>query len=497
MNSLSISGRGTSNKIKRFATVWFLVVIAASCHAQDAAKTGDDPLEPRLVLQEATLKDLGTVVRYGKFRVWEDRESQAGRILELDVVVLPAFAQNPCPDPVFYFAGGPGQAAATLHRGWARHWMRQDRDIVFVSQRGTGGTNKLSCELPANDDNLQGYLDPLFDAPAFKVCLEDLQQRFDLSKYSTSIAMDDVNDLRQVLGYEKINLYGGSYGSRAELVYIRRHPQTVRTAILNSVAPMAFTNPLFHARGAQDALDMLFERCEGSAACREIFGDIRGKFEIVLEQLEAEPARTSVKHPVTAEQVPVTLSREAFAEALRIIMYYDTSVILKLIDQAFNGDYSEIAQRGMERSRSLGNSLAMGMLLCVTCSEDVARIDPHTIGQYTDGTFLGDHRVRQQMAICEFWPKSDIPADYGQPVTSDVPVLFLSGQFDPVTPPLFGELAVKNHSRGLHVVAPGAHGIGGPCIESIMRAVLETGRTRGVDTSCVKSMTEQPFRFEK
>lgn len=497
MYSLSVLGRGTSNKTRLLAAILSIVTVAATCGAQDGPRGGGDPLEPRLELKEATLKDDGTVVRYGKFRVWEDREAESGRILELDVVVIPAAVEDSEPDPVFVFAGGPGQAVANQYNNWAKSWMRQDRDIVLLSQRGTGGTNKLSCDLPADDDNLQGYLDPLFNAPAFRACLEDLEKRFGLTMYSTCVAMDDANDLRQVLGYDKINLYGGSYGSRAELVYIRRHPETVRTAILNSVAPIPFTNPLFHARGAHDALNVLFERCEKAEACREIFGDIRGKFAIVMEQLETQSAQTSVTHPVTGEQVPVTLNREAVAEALRVIMYYDPGVVFKLIDQAFNGDFQEIAQRGMERSRALRNSLALGMLLCVTCSEDVARIDLETIGQYTDGTFLGDHRVRQQMAVCEFWPKSDLPADYGQEVTSDVPVLFLSGQFDPVTPPRFGEMAVKNHSRGLHVVAPGAHGIGGPCIESIMRAVLETGGTEAVDTSCVDAMAEQPFRFER
>ena len=464
------------------------------------AQTQPDPggaVELKIELESHAHEASGTDVLTGDFYVYEDRVARAGRILELDVVVLPALSETPAPDPVFVFAGGPGQNAAHLWRGWVDHWMRRDRDIVLISQRGTGGNNRLDCSLPGSDDNLQGYLDPLFDTVAWRECAERLAQRADLSKYSTSLAMDDIDDARRALGYERINLYGGSYGSRAELVYIRRHPDAVRTAILNSVAPISFKNPLFHARAAQDALDLIFAQIEGDDRYRERFGDLRTKFWTVLDQLEVEPADATVTHPRTGEPVRVKLSRDGFAGSLRVAMYYNCRDVPFLIDRAFSGDFDRLAQRGLETARSIRNALALGMLMCVVCSEDIARIDPAEIAPATDGTFLGNVRVRTQMAACEFWPQSDVPEDYGEPVTSDVPVLLLSGTHDPVTPPYFGAEAAGHLSKSLHVVVPGTHGVGGPVVDGIMREFLESGTVRGLDVSGVSDLPAYRFNTER
>ena len=471
----------------RIAATVLLVGATALAFAQDA-------LEPRLRLLDSIHEASQTPMRRGSFRVYEDRTGRSGRVLELDVVVLPALQSPSEPDPVFVFAGGPGQNAAAQADGWARHWMRQSRDIVLVSQRGTGGNNCLTCELPGSDNNLQGYLEPAFDVETFRACLEKLKERADLTLYSTPIAIDDINDVRQALGYDRINLYGGSYGSRAELVYMRHHPETVRCAILNSVAPIAFKNPLYHARSAQDALEEIYRLNDAKPERRAVFGDLRQKLETVLERLEREPAEATVRHPVTGEAVKVRLSREAFAEALRIIMYYDHSDVARLILRAYDGDFDSFAQQGMMKNRALRNSLALGMLLCVTCAEDVARIEPDEIVTETRGTFLGDGRVRRQMEICRFWPKSDLPESYGEPVQGDTPVLLLSGTLDPVTPPKWGAEAARHLSKSTHVVAPGSHGLNGPCIDRIMRAFLEDP-DRPVDTSCVETLQPGPFRI--
>ncbi|MBU0641552.1 MAG: alpha/beta hydrolase [Planctomycetes bacterium] len=477
--------------------MWRRRSIAIVVLAWTAVSAGaQEPLSSPLQLHDGVHAASGTPLRQGSFRVYEDREAQSGRVLELDVVVLPALDKPGDSDPVFVFAGGPGQNVTSHVDHWAQHWMRQTRDIVLVSQRGTGGDNRLMCDLPGSDDNLQGYLEPIFSVTTFRECLDELRQRADLRHYSTPEAMDDIADLRAALGYEKINLYGGSYGSRAELVYMRRHPETVRCAILNSVAPLAFKNPLFHARAAQEALDRIFELNQAKAERRAVFGDLREKLRVVLERLERAPAEATVQHPVTGEPVKVHLSREAFAEALRVIMYYDHSDVARLILRAYQGDYGPFAQRGMMQSRALRNSLAFGMLLCVTCAEDVARIRPDEIERETRGTFLGDGRVRRQMEVCKFWPKSQLPADYGEPVRVAVPVLLLSGSLDPVTPPEWGAEAAQHLPLSTHVVAPGSHGVGGPCITEIMRAFLEHP-ARPLDTSCVEKLQPGPFRLPR
>lgn len=458
------------------------------------ARSLEPPLEPRLELRDGVHTASGTPIREGTFRVYEDRAAQTGRVLALEVIVLPALEQPAEPDAVFLFAGGPGADATSHVDGWVEHWMRRTRDIVLVSQRGTGGDNRLTCDLPGSDDDLQGYLKPIFDVPRFRACLEELRQRADLRHYSTPEAMDDIDELRAALGYQKINLYGGSYGSRAELVYLRRHPQTVRCAILNSVAPLAFRNPLFHAGAAQEALDHIFELCAADEKYRAAFGDLRRKFRTVLARLEKEPASATVRKAGTGEEVTLRVSRDAFAEALRVIMYTDYRDVPRLIQAAYEGDFDTFAARGIQRNRGLRQMLAFGMLLCVTCAEDVARIDPDEIEHETRDTFLGDGRVRRQMAVCRFWPKSALPDGYGEPVRAKVPVLLLSGSLDPVTPPHWGIEAARHLPRSTHVVAPGSHGVGGACVAQIMRDFLQHP-DQPIDTDCADELDFAPFRL--
>jgi pimeloyl-ACP methyl ester carboxylesterase len=451
-----------------------------------AAQTPAPPASPQLTLHDRTIA--GAPARTGSFRVWENRAAAAGRVIALDVVVLPALANQPQPDPVFVFGGGPGQDITRFTDMWASHFMRQQRDIVLVSQRGAGGDNRLYCPLTGSDANQQGCLDPIFDEPTFRACCAELSKRFDLTQYSTASAVDDVNDLREALGYDKINLIGGSYGTRAELEYIRRHPQSVRLAILNGVAPVSLLNPLYHASSAQQALDRIFDDCAADPACDRAYGNLRVALKETLARLEGQPAPATVTHPSTGEPVQVSITRDAFAEALRVLMYSDRSRIPLLVRSAADGDFDAFARAGIESNRGLRDMLAFGLLLCVTCAEDVDRITDAMIARETAGAFLGDIRVRAQKTVCDFWPKSVLPEDASLPVTADVPVLMLSGLHDPVSPARFAEEAATHLARSLHVVAPGGHGLSGPCIDEIMRQAIDAGDVVGIDTSCLDNI---------
>jgi pimeloyl-ACP methyl ester carboxylesterase len=437
----------------------------------------------------------GTEVLVGTFRVWEDRQTRSGRALQLDVVVLPATGPQPQPDPVFVLAGGPGLAAANQYGAYLESWMRKDRDIVLVSQRGTGGANALRCAVGGSDDNLQGYLDPIFRVEDFRECLLRLRQVADLTKYSTPIAMDDLDDLRAVMGYEKINLFGGSYGTRAALVYMRRHGDRVRTAILNAVAPMAMINPLHHAQSAQIGLDAIFAECGADPDCSAAYPDLEREFQTVLARLEAAPAEVTVRHPVTGEPERLEFGRWAFADGLRLFMYFNSRDVPFLIRRAFLNDYDRIAQRLLESNRRIRNQISFGMLMCVTCGEDIPRIEPGDIERLTAGTFLGDGRVRRQKEACGIWPRSEVPATFGDPVCSAAPTVILSGRLDPITPPHWGEAMMPHLPHGLHLVVPGSHGVGGPCIESILREFLERGTVEGLDTECVSRMRQPPWKL--
>lgn len=453
-------------------------------------------LKSRLNLAVEVDPKTGLRTSRGTYAVYEDREAQSGLMIHLDVVILHAKGPEVKPDPLFPFAGGPGQDVITTESQYRDYWVREQRDIVFVSQRGTGGDNKLDCPKAADDDNIQGYFDPLFQVDIFRDCLRELSARFDLTKYSTCLAADDVNDLRRALGYKKINVSGGSYGTRMAMVYMRRHPETVRTAILNGVSPIAIRYPLYHSSNFQEAIRTLFAECANDPGCHAAFPHLEDEYLAILDRLEKEPAEISVTHPVSKEPMRVRLSKEAFTEGLRAAMYAGgrSRGIPLLIHRAFEGDLKPFAEVALVSERGIRKILALGMLLSVTCAEDLDRIAEEDIVKLAAGTDAGDSRVRTQKAVCEFWPRSDIGADYGDPVSVDVPTLLLSGNLDPATPPRWGEEAASHLPRSLHLVVPGGHGVGGTCLTSIERAFLESGSVEGLDVSCTKALKPGKFR---
>jgi pimeloyl-ACP methyl ester carboxylesterase len=454
-------------------------------------------LRSRLSLQSRVHQQTGVTISEGTFAVPEDRPSGTGRLIHLAVVVMKAKSPTPRPDPVFVFAGGPGGDVTQSFRGYLNSWLQQDFDIVLVSQRGTGGDNRLGCSLAADDDNVQGYLDPLFRENIFKPCLEELKTKFDLTKYSTAAAADDYNDVRLALGYDRINVTGGSYGTRMALVYMRQHPATVRTAILNGVAPIANKNPLYHAANFDLGVRALVAECAAESGCQAAVPNLEAELRAILSRLDAKPAATFVTHPVTKARVAVTLSREAFLEALRVVMYSGARnrQVPMLVHRAYEGNFEPFAEIGVSSERGLRQSLALGQLLCVTCAEDVDRITEQEIVTITGGTLAGDGRVRGQKKVCAFWPRSVVPRDYGDPVSVNVPTLLLSGTLDPVTPPRWGEEAARHLPRSLHLAVPGAHGVGGPCLTDIERRFLDAGTVDRLDVSCAKDIKPASFVF--
>jgi pimeloyl-ACP methyl ester carboxylesterase len=455
-----------------------------------------ETLKSRLDLRTEEEPGTGLRISRGTFAVHEDREARSGRMIHLGVVILHAKGPNLKPDPVFPFAGGPGQDVTTAEAGYRGSWMRDERDIVLVAQRGTGGDNKLDCPKAADDGNIQGYLDPLFRTDLFRDCREELSKKFDLTKYSTELAADDVNDLRRALGYDAINVTGSSYGTRMALVTMRRHPETVRTAVLNGVAPIAFRNPLYHAPNFHEAIRALFAECANDPGCRAAFPHLEDEYLAILHRLEQEPAEVTVAHPVTHKPVGVRLSKEGFLEGLRVSMYGGSRSrdVPYALHRAFEGELRPFAELALESERGIRKILALGMLLCVTCAEDLDRITEEDIVAIAAPTDAGDARVRGQKAVCELWPRSDLDPGCGDPVSVEVPTLLFSGNLDPVTPPKWGAEAASHLPRSLHLIFPGSHGVGGPCLTSIQKAFLESGSVDGLDVSCTESLRPRKFR---
>ena len=444
-----------------------------------------------LALQPCRLPEIPEPVRCGTLRVPENRDTGRGRMLALRVVVLPARRAPALPDPVFSLYGGPGQTATEFAQNEWDSWYRDEREIVLLDQRGTGagGPQPLDCRLAGSDDDPQSYLAPMFQATLVRDCRLQLERVADLTQYSTAIAMEDLEDLRRALGADRINLVGGSYGARAALVYIARHPERVRATVLTALMPYSLRNPLFHARSAQEALDGLLAACDSQPSCRQAFPRLGADLKAVMARLAREAVDVPTEHPESGNPVTLRIGAREFAEALRVMTYTpdNARVVPLAIHRAAEGDLRPFAGAGLASNYYLRRMLRYGMLLSVTCSEDVARITEADIERETRGTLLGADRVRQQIAACAEWPRAALPADHGVPRATQVPALLISGRLDPATPPRFGEEVARDYlPNSLHVVLEQAgHSPDTPCAESIARTFLRQASVAGIDTSCL------------
>ncbi|MBV8199224.1 MAG: alpha/beta fold hydrolase, partial [Acidobacteria bacterium] len=372
------------------------------------------------------------------------------------------------------------------------------RDVVLVDQRGTGASHPLDCKLPGSDDDPQGYFGDMLPVEAVRACRAGLDA--DPALYTTPLAMDDLDDVRAALGYDKINLYGSSYGTRAVLVYMRRHPEHVRSATLRGVVPTYMKTPLYYARDTQRAMGLLFKECKADPACHAAYPDLEAQWNAVEERLAQKPAETDVDfepQPGVHRRVHLALPKDEFNEAIRFRLYSEESnQIPRFIARAYLGDFADIAKLALRQRRlaARGGLLAVGMYLSVTCSEDVAFIDPAEARRLAAGTFLGTYRVDQQIKACAAWPRGKLPADYLEDVRSDVPTLLISGVRDPVAPPIWAEQVARHLTQVTHLVLPaGFHGLPDACTTKLMNSFVIAGGPKGLDTSCVQAMRQPPF----
>lgn len=459
------------------------------------------PAKP-LLLAPCRLENSAAEARCGTLEVPEDRAHPQGRHLKLRVAVVPSLARAPAKDPLFLLAGGPGQAATKAFGPMLPVFekLHRSRDLVLVDQRGTGGSNALECDPGEQAGDPRPLAEQVREDEArtvekLRACLPrlDADPRF----YTTSIAMQDLDEVRAALGYDQVNLWGGSYGTRAALVYLREHGGHVRTVALDGVAPLSLALPLWFARDGQRAIDLLFDACATDAACAKAFPELKGRFAKLLAELGAKPAHALAADPITGAPVELDLSRDFFTGSLRGILYLpDLAALVPLtLDRATRGDWNPFLAQTVGLQAGFARTIALGMLFSVTCAEDVPTYGAAQIDEASRGTFLGPTVARMFSEVCSFWPRGAVPEGFHEPVRSDKPVLLLSGELDPVTPPSWAEDAAKTLPNHLSVVVPGVgHGATSEgCTSELVARLVERGTLQGLDASCVQRMKRPPF----
>jgi pimeloyl-ACP methyl ester carboxylesterase len=495
-----------SNHVRRDLAPGLLILLCVAMISWACREGEGVATAPRLALEPCPAADGIEDGLCGSLEVFEDREAAAGRTIALRVVVLPALSGASLPDPLFLLAGGPGQAASELtEESRSVFWdINRTRDLVFVDQRGTGASNPLACELETDAPDEMLLLDPMEDELLRARTIERLQAclaEFDADPrfYVTPIAMDDLDDVRDALGYETINLWGGSYGTRAGLVYLRRHPAHVRAAIFDGLAPVEMKLPLYMGIDATRALDLLVVDCAADPGCSRAYPGLGAQLQALLDDLEQGPVRETIDDPRTGNPIEVVVSRTGLASMIRASLYSsELAVLVPLaVFRAAKGDYGPLAALWASVFESVHLNLNVGMFLSVVCSEDVPAITAADRELAAADPFFGTRLLDSLGALCEVWPRGELPDHYGDPVEFDGPVLLLSGFLDPVTPPRWAAKVGVSLTNAREIVVPGVgHGtIGIGCIPKLMSQFIEQGTASGLDVRCVEEI-ERPRFFD-
>lgn len=449
--------------------------------------------------------NLPDTARCTTVQVPENREQPGGRQIALNVVVIPATSPEPARQAVTFFGGGPGQKA-TDFAGWMNGRLaslRPTHDLLFIDQRGTGRSGPLGCNLRDTQDP-QSYVDDFLPPARAAACRDSLAQFADLTRYGFPELAHDTEAVRQAFGYDRLDLWGGSYGTRAAQVYLRMYPERVRSMVLQGVVPPSFLQPRDYARDTDAAMAGVLGDCRTEPACNAAFPNVAQELRQVTARLETTRGEGEIMDPASGRRVRLSISRGDFAETLRRMMYnpQGAGMVPFVIHRAYEGDFRPVLRQALADRRGTASSMFQGLYLAITCSEDVPPIDQAAAARDNGRTLLGDYRVQQQANACEGWPTYTPPPGYYEPVRSGVPALLISGQYDPVTPARGGEEVMRDLSNAVHVIVPHAgHGYegmpGSACVDSMMIRFLAQASVQGLDPApCVARVRRAPFVIE-
>jgi len=483
--------------LKQIVTLAFALLCLAPV---PLAWSQEPATEPLLQLEDCRIRAAvgypGIKARCGTLPRPLDPADPDSLVIDLFVAVVPALSLEPAPDPLVPIAGGPGQASSEFYAGFAGAFeqVRRDRDIVLLDQRGTGKSAALECDV--DDDEFEGPFSAEKTIAATRECLESLP--YDPRFFTTSVAVEDLEALREALGYQQFNLYGISYGSRVAQHFLRRFPSSTRSVILDGVAaPQIALGPAI-AVEAQNALEAIFDRCAQSEACAAKFPEIVQEFAALRARLAAAPILLDIANPVTGRREEIEFGDEELAGALRLLSYSPTTVALMplLVHEAAQENYLPLAAQFMMIAESLSSSMSIGMHNAVVCTEDAPFFSGENIDRETlKTTYMGPMQLDTLDAVCSVWPRGPLDDGFKTPVESDIPVLLLSGEADPITPPRYAELAAVDLGNALHLIGrKQGHGQAPRgCMPDIIGDFVASADVSGLETGCLERLFAMPF----
>jgi pimeloyl-ACP methyl ester carboxylesterase len=475
---------------------WVLLPVVFPGAAQAQETAADLPRFESVVCSPG----LDAASECGFLVVPEDRSNLKRPAIRLAIVILKSRSATPAPDPIIYLEGGPGGSGTAAAATWANSPLRDSRDIILLDQRGTG-LSKPSLNCPEIE---QAQLATLGSDPrrpntsmqafeAFVACHKRLLwEGINLAAYDSAASAADVADLQHALGYPAVNLFGVSYGTRLALTVMRDHPDGVRSVVLDSVYPPNVSRAPNIIPNAMDAFERVFSACAEEAACHARYTDLEPTLLSVIARLNASPESVSL-----GDAGDIMLTGDRVLETFYLALYSPDFIryVPYLIDQLDQGHYVPVAYLAREMLLFV-QSISEGMNYSVECREQDPFINPADLStaaaEYPDlARFILQQSTR---AVCAIWGAGQAGEIEDQLVVSDIPTLLLSGEYDPVTPPAWGQMAARSLSHSYFYEFPGlSHGVTqNACPLHMAQAFLDDPAT-APDAGCMVDMPPLVF----
>ncbi len=449
--------------------------------------------ESALTLQDCHIDGIKQQVKCGELSVPENYQKPNGEKIAINFAVIPAIDASEKKDPFMFLAGGPGQAAVELAAGLRRAFteVRKTRDLILVDQRGTGQSHPLQCE-DSETQSIYQIIPEDFDANEIKECLKNLTG--DLSQYNSENAIRDFDAIRVALGHEKINIYGGSYGTRAALIYMRMFPDSLRTVVLDSVGPVEVPIGLFGLSSAR-SFDLLLEKCNKDDSCNKAWPKLAMECEQVVQALEQSPVTLDIPHPRLGNKTTFVVSKDKFISTLLMQLYsmQTRTLVPLIIHQASIGNFAPLA--GIISQTDGEQGIYLGLNLNIVCNEDMPKISTAMMAADANNNFGGSLSLESLKTACPLWPKYSVEEAFYQPVTATIPTLILSGNLDPVTPPSNGEKSAATIPNSHHIIVGNAAHIAGvsECGVEIINEFLNSMNPKELDEECLQELPVETF----
>ena len=398
----------------------------------------------------------------GSLLVPENHNDPKSGKVDLALTWIPPRSQLEGAVPVVFLAGGPGQGARAsfpaIRSGLSK--VGEFAPILLMDQRGTGDSQALDCPISEEDMAALDARDQVVAKQLAQGCLLRHAGR-DLAHYTTDDAARDLELVRQRLGFGALNVAGVSYGTRLAQRYAALYPAQTRSLLLDSPVPSNLILLSEHGRNLDAAINARLSACNASPECYAKLGDTRLVLEKLLDQLKHSPTETRYRHPRSGEHHTTLVDPNHLISVLRMLSYQPATAVMlpTLLVNAKRDGFADILALNHIVVESMQEAISHGLQLSVICSESIPGLTQQDVDAEA-GTLLGAQLIEFSRSQCEVWPQKAVADDFHTLARHAIPTLVLTGEFDPVTPPRYGDIIVSGLQNAQHISVRGeGHGV--------------------------------------